>query len=381
MSIHIPENTDISGLGHTPRSGKKRSVGATRARRNPVFTVLDFIPPERRCRNGEIVPAWDKCLEDYQISPPGQARKAEFGIGGLSKSFLTKLKASIVKKKPVNSVPAVTATLAPGVGPIAYAGGKGPLDLTNPINIAKAKICANRGLGFRAGHGCSGVIRPVAPLITKPVNSAPAHVIEPKVTLTSWKAINSPEYKRCIANGGTPVYSTNRTNMGYVVGCKGQNIVAPLITKPLSTDGHVVTQAEVDASAKHNCGLTGGTWVPSKPGRRGTRQASTPAHCRPKTAVQVPGTPKQSLFAKLRAAIAAQKLRTVATQLPGAPLIKPSVSAQQERDNVAKLNCELSGGTWVPDQRQKQYYKGGGSRLIKAHCKPKAKLSDCGCEG
>ena len=88
MSIHIPENTDISGLGRTPKSGKRRSVGATRARRNPVFTVLDFIPPERRCLNGQIISAYDKCLEDYQISPPGQARKAEFGIGGLSKSFL-----------------------------------------------------------------------------------------------------------------------------------------------------------------------------------------------------------------------------------------------------------------------------------------------------
>jgi len=104
MSIHIPENTDISGLGRTPKSGKRRSVGATRARRNPVFTVLDFIPPERRCLNGQIISAYDKCLEDYQISPPGQARKAEFGIGGLSKSFLKKLKATVAKKKYIKTV-------------------------------------------------------------------------------------------------------------------------------------------------------------------------------------------------------------------------------------------------------------------------------------
>ncbi len=103
MSIHIPENTDIAGLGRMPRS-----VGATRARRNQMFTVLDFIPPERRCRNGEIVPAWDKCLEDYQISPPGQARKAEYGMGGLSKSFTPKKIFKIRPVAPLITKPEVT---------------------------------------------------------------------------------------------------------------------------------------------------------------------------------------------------------------------------------------------------------------------------------
>ena len=192
MSIHIPENTDISGLGRTPRSGKNRSVGATRARRNQMFTVLDFLPPERRCQNGQIIPAWDKCLEDYQISPPGQARKAEFGLGSLSKSFINKLKATIVKKKPVNAAP-------------------------------------------------------VRPVVTGAV-------------------------------GGQAVGS------GVWAALFGPVVAAPLITNP-STDGHVVTQAEVDASSKNNCEIGGGTWVPAKftsSGRKRLGLKRVPSHCQPK---------------------------------------------------------------------------------------------------
>lgn len=151
MPIHIPENTDISG-----------------------FTIIDFLPPDRRCRNGQIVPAWDKCLEDYQISPPGQARKAEFGLGGLSKIFLKKLKSAIAKKairKVPKPGPAAAGFVTPSVQGRVYAGGKSPLDLTNPVNIAMQKRCAARGLGFKAtvdGPICTGVMRPAAPLITKP---------------------------------------------------------------------------------------------------------------------------------------------------------------------------------------------------------------------